>query len=453
MIEQDDDVTSVEHHVRVLTETALEAARERAACEATVERARETLERSQRELPQAERFAKEQRQAQNDAIRGRAELEHRLAELVESEDLTRQRRLQAEQRAQGFRAAAAFAAAGRAEADGGGDADRVDRERMVEERATREASTAEARAAEELAEETKLARLRSEIETHVEAERALESEIAADRANAEAQVAALREAIERASFELHEAEVNLARLDADRDRLTQERTAAGERLREIGMRARTEIEARIAELRAQENAIAAAREEQERLLAALVENDRAVEAEAETEAQAQAQAPATAVAAQHNDDATAVEPSAAAAAVEPAPPPEPHFSTMSFTTGLQPREAPAPERQPAAEAGEAADDRSVRSLIGNSLIGSIFTRRKPVEEPVEDEGPSISERIARDFGLLGGDENDAPAAAFDAEHVTEPAQPQVAAIPEAVHTAPVQPALPHMVATPDDAAR
>src|ERR1700722_15471422 len=106
MVEQD-DLTTIEQHVRELTEGALAAARERADCEAAIAKAREALEIARTDLPAAERFAKEQRQAQNDAIRGRADLEHRLAELIENEDLTRQRRQQAEQRAQGFRAAAA----------------------------------------------------------------------------------------------------------------------------------------------------------------------------------------------------------------------------------------------------------------------------------------------------------------------------------------------------------
>jgi hypothetical protein len=416
MVEHDmvehDDVVSIEHHVRELTEHALETARERAACERAVISARAELEAAERELPSAEREAKERRQSQNDAIRGRAELEHRLAELIEAEDLTRARRQQAEQRAQSFRAAAAFASTGRVEAEATSDAERADRERLVEDRATREAAAAEARATEELAEETKIGRHRAEIETHVDAERALESEIASDRANAEARVASFRETIERTSFAVHEAEVNLARIAADRDRLAEERAAAGQHLKAIGDRARVEIEQRIAMLREQEATLASLRAEQERLLAALVDNERRLEPAPEPEPvdEPVAVAPAEttdepletvyerhAQSDEHNGD----DPPAPAQAE-----PGPHFSTVTFTT------APATPRSDA-QSRIAEPDYDERGPDFRSLLGNIFTRRKP-EEPVLDEGPSISERIARDFGLLGpadeaGDELSAPA--------------------------------------------
>lgn len=383
---ESDDIATIQHHVRELTESALEAARERAACEAAVKKSREALEAAQRELPEVERLAKERRQAQNDAIRGRADLEHRLAELIEAEDLTRARRQQAEQRAQGFRAAAAFAAASRSEAEAAQDADRVERERLVEERANREASTAEARAAEELAEETKIGRHRAEIETHVEAERALEAEIAADRASSEERFSALKETIENASFELHEATVNLERLDADHERLAHERALAGERLREIGQHARGSIEAKIAELRAQERELAMRREEQEELLASLTAPEEPVVAPE----------PDVVVAELSADAAGAAEPaSAGVESSEAVPPPEPHFSTVTFkTTGAVRDTAAHPPVEPGSSPDTSSDFRS--------LIGNIFTRRKTVEEP-EVEGPSIADRIARDFGLLGGE--------------------------------------------------
>jgi len=424
MVEQD-DLASVELHFRELTEQALDAARRRADCEAAVTRARDVLETSQRDLPIAERDAKERRQSQNDAIRGRAELEHRLAELVESEDLTRQRRQQADQRAQGFRAAAAFAAAGRLEAEGAGDLERAERERLVEDRATREAVTAETRAAEELAEETKINRHRTEIETHVEAERALEAEIAADRADAETRVTDLREAIESATFELREAEANLERLEADRERLVQERAQAAEQLREIGQRARVQIEAQIAELRAQEAEIAGRREEQERLLAVLLEAEKPSVLELEP-VTPQAEHPPSET---HDDTEHGSAPQAAAEAGTPEPAtepsaPEPHFSTVTFSA-LPPREG-VPARPAQGDYGSADDRSGVRSLIGN-----IFTRRKAVEEPVEDEGPTIAERIARDFGLLGASDDEVEAEAHAGEphageahagdaHATEP---------------------------------
>jgi chromosome segregation ATPase len=419
MVEQD-DLATIEQHVRELTEAALAAASERADCEAAIAKAREALEAAQTGLPAAERFAKEQRQAQNDAIRGRADLEHRLAELVENEDLTRQRRQQAEQRAQGFRAAAAFATAGHAEAEASGDTERISRERMVEERANREAATAETRAAEELGEETRLGRLRSEIETHVEAERALEAEIANDRANAEARLKALRETIEKATFELHEAEVNLERLDADHGRLAEERAAIGERLREVGMRARTQIEARIEDLRAQEAAIARQREEQERLLAALEENERSLNPQPEQAAEETVHA--SAVTEAHEQDTTlGTAANDEAPAEAPAPPHQPHFSTMSYTA-TQARDAARSANPPEAETPGNYDDRSgARSLRGNSLIGNIFARRRPVEEPVVEEGPSIADRIARDFGLLGSIEEEPEAPVAHAVPADEPA--------------------------------
>ncbi len=416
MVEHGDDVASIEYHVRELTEHALDAARERAACERAVATSRAELEAAERELPVAERMAKERRQAQNDAIRGRAELEHRLAELVEAEDLTRARRQQAEQRAQSFRAAAAFAATGRAEAEAKGDSERADRERLVEDRATREASAAEARATEELAEETKIGRHRAEIETHVDAERALESEIASDRSQAEARLAELRETIERASFALHEAEVSLERLDATRDRLAEERAKAGQQLKDIGSRARVAIEQRIEELRQQEAAIASQRAEQERLLAVLLENERALEPEPQPEPEPE---PVTAVAEYAAEDEPLaqdgpLETIRSAAPSDVAPQPEPaHFSTVTFTTSPSAPRDEAPPRPP-----DTTDDD--RSPDFRSLLGNIFTRRKP-EEPVVDEGPSIAERIARDFGLLGvSDEDEAEAAQVD-RHAEAPA--------------------------------
>jgi hypothetical protein len=439
-----DDVATIELHVRELTEHALVAARERAACEAALKNARETLAAAEKQLPEAEREAKERRQAQNDAIRGRAELEHRLTELIEAEDLTRARRQQAEQRAQGFRAAAAFAGAGRFEADAANDNERYERERLVEERATREAAAAEARASEELAEETKIGRHRAEIEAHVDAERALEAEIASDRTSAEALVVALREKIESATFAVHEAEVQLARLDADRDRLAQERAVATERLREVGMRACGEIEARIAALRSQELELVRRREEQERLLASLIASAAPPEPEPEPEHEIEpepAVEPGTLAAhADEEDDivpfdvttapstngshdphhaAQAGQATAAPAGdsvqetrAHEAPPPEPHFSTVTFKATPATRE-PAPQRTPEPPGGYGDDGPGFRSMIGN-----IFTRRKPVEEPILDEGPSIADRIARDFGLLGAADDD------DAEGDDQPGHAQ-----------------------------
>jgi hypothetical protein len=393
-----EDLAEIEQRLRDLTEHALEAARERAACETAADRARETLEAAHAELPVAERIAKERRQAQHDALRGRAELEHRFAELSEVEELTRARRLQAQQRAQGFRAAAAFAGAGRTEAEAGQEIERGQRERLVEERAAREAAAAEARASEELAEETKVGRHRAEIEKHLEAERALEAEIRSDRTGAEARVTTLRETIESASFELHEAQVNLERLNAERERLAKERALAGERLREVGARAREEIEARVRELRAKELEIALEREEQERLLAVLSQNEEPLEPEPQA---AHSEDDAVAALVDEADEHVAAESASPEVAAEP-PAPEPHFSTVTFTAHPPARDA-APASRAVPEAGYDHED------IGpdfRSLIGNIFTRRKAIEDPIEEAGPSIAERIARDFGNLGGSDDE-----------------------------------------------
>jgi hypothetical protein len=114
----------------------------------------------------------------------------------------------------------------------------------------------------------------------------------------------------------------------------------------------------------------------------------------------------------------------------PAPPPEPHFSTVTFKTTAAGRDAVSP---PPAEPSSAPDTPSdLRSLFGN-----IFTRRKAVEEP-EDEGPSIADRIARDFGLLGG-EPEEPEAETSAVNGAAPvaegnrATVSIASHPEAAH--------------------
>jgi hypothetical protein len=496
MVERD-DVSSIQQQVRELSDNAVVSVRERAALELAVSEAKQALEAAKAELPVAERLAKERRSAQVDAVRGRAELERRLADLVESEALSRARRQQAEQRAQGFKAAAAFSAMARAEAEAAGDAIRADRERLVEERALREGSTADARAAEELAEETRIGKLRLEVAGHVKAEREIESAIASEREVFESRVAALRTKIERAGMELHEAEANLARIDADRNRLTAERAQADERLREVSKRARAEVEARIAELRAAEANLARERAEQEKLLATLIESEKRAERERHdverVEAKRLEEEQAALVQQRERDAAEAAQQAAAAEAAAPsaaqahaevaadvAPtvqptvaeethaPAETHAATngKSQIHDVEPAgglldfsklgdysdeaiqaEVDAHDDSPvvkiearptavspdhytindddsesvanykrALAAGAANrntnDDELDEQLIPGfkSFIGNIFTRAKPAhheEEPEPSEEPpesaSIADRIARDFGLLGGD--------------------------------------------------
>jgi len=405
-----DDVSSIEKKVRKLTANMMAIARERAAHEAAVESARETLERAQAELPAVEATAKERRRSQHDARRGRAELERQLRDLLDAEGLARARRLQCEQRAQSFRAAAAFAASARADALAMHDEGRAERERLVEERALREAAAGDSRASEELAEEQKLAALRSEIETHVTAERELEATLGAERDRADQRARTLRETIERAKDSLREATARLEEIDSDRDRLEGERVEAGTRLREVGTRARGEIEARIDALRDAQRQVVAELEEQERLLATMITNEERAAREALDEqnererrelheraaraafeaAPQPAYAPAASAAPAANAaNAAQAASSAAPQAVTAAPPEQPSVSRR-----------PKPELQPASVRHDEASG-GLRNLFDN-----VLRRRKPaMEEPVDD-GPSVADRIARDFGLLSPTGND-----------------------------------------------
>jgi hypothetical protein len=432
-----DDVTTIERRFRELSESAREGARELAHCEAAVDRARETLERAKRDLAISERTAKERRQAQHDAVRGRAELERRLAELTEAESVARSRRQQAEQRAEGFRAAAAFAASSRSEANGTQDPDRFERERLVEDRAIREAAAAEARAAEALAEETKIGRLRAEIAGHVEAERDIEQSIARERADAERRIAELQATIETVTAELAAAQEEWDRLLADRDRRERERAEADQQLHEVSRRARDEIEARIAELKAIELGAARERAEKERLLAELIGAERAAEkelAEAKRREAMELARERRRDARLHDDvvhpfedrsvlhvaDLAALEAEterAAAAAEAP-------------SNGVAHRNADAPHdrssngmssdegygvssdgiasaysasgdalRDDAFDCPSADHDERLPGL--RSFFGKLSFRRQAEEPPTVEEGPSVAERIARDFGLLG----------------------------------------------------
>jgi hypothetical protein len=149
-----------------------------------------------------------------------------------------------------------------------------------------------------------------------------------------------------------------------------------------------------------ELAIAKEREEQERLLAVLAQSEEPSEPEPEPQAvhsESDAVAP---VADETDEQATAASASSDAAAELPAP--EPHFSTVTFTAHPPARDGAAP-RPPESHAAYDGED------IGpdfRSLIGNIFTRRKATEEPLEEAGPSIAERIARDFGNLGASDDE-----------------------------------------------
>jgi len=211
--------------------------------------------------------------------------------------------------------------------------------------------------------------------------------------------------------------------------LSAERAAAGQQLREIGERARGEIERRIADLREREAALANERDEQERLLAVLVENERPLEPEPEPAA-----APVVATDENHalaqDGQSGAAEAAANARGDVAEPPAQPHFSTVTFTTApSSPRRDPPHPPEPSYE-DHGPDFRS--------LLGNIFTRRKP-EEPIVDEGPSISERIARDFGLLGVSDEDEEAAETAA--TPETAVAGVAGVAE-LHHAPDAPDTP-----------
>ena len=385
--------------IRELTRATIDIARERAELERTLDLARVRLDEARAELPVAERTAKMRRQSQLDAVRGRADLERRLQTLLESEALTRTRRQQAEQRAQGFRAAATFAASGRAESDGPDaavDPERNERERLVEARAIREASAAEARAAEERAEEQKIGKLRAELEMHVAAEREVELGFATERDEAEHRNLELREIIDRTTIEIGAWELALERLASEAAHIAQERAAISEAVDDDRRASREIMEARILELREIESAAIAERGQLEAMIAELVTSE-----DAEREARLAL------------DDAT-IAPSDAVASVT-VPIAEKAVSTPLYvarpaatkpTEKVKTESFIRPSRAPVSAPKSATNEELIPGL--KSLVGNIFTRaKKPDAIPEVAEPPessSIADRIARDFGLLGGDQ-------------------------------------------------
>ena len=393
--------------MRELTRATIDIARERVELEREIATARVRLDEARAELPIAERTAKTRRQAQLDAVRGRADLEKRLQNLVESEALARTRRQQAEQRAQGFRAAATFAASGRAESDADATPDpaRNERERLVEARANREAGAAEARAAEERVEEQKVGKLRAELEMHVAAEREVELGFATERDAAEGRNIELREIIERTSIEIGAWEFAVERLADEAAHVAERRAAISEAVDDDRRASRAVMEARILELREFEAAALAERTQLEAMIADLVANEVA-------EREASLALEHAAIAQPGTDDVADV---AVAEMAAKAPNPGPEKPKVPLYVARPATAKPAnkvktesfmrPGRSVAPVAKAATDEELIPGL--KSLVGTIFTRTKkpaPVAEVVEPpESSSIADRIARDFGLLGGD--------------------------------------------------
>ena len=397
-----------EQHIRDLTRATIDIARERAELEGTLTLARVRLDEARAELPVAEHTAKMRRQSQLDAVRGRADLERRLQTLIESEALARTRRQQAEQRAQGFRAAATFAASGRAESDGSDaavDPERNERERLVEARAIREASAAEARAAEERAEEQKIGKLRAELEMHVAAEREVELGFATERAQAEHRNIELREIIDRTTIEIEACELAVERLASEAAHVAEQRAAISEAVDDDRRASREIMEARILELRAIESAAISERGQLEAMIADLITSENAErEARLALENATIARSDPAAIA------ATVAEPATIVPSSEPEKPKAPLY--VARPTAAKPSEKVKtesfirPGRAPAPVPKSGTDEELIPGL--KSLVGNIFTRAKkpePIPEVVEPmESSSIADRIARDFGLLGGDQ-------------------------------------------------
>jgi hypothetical protein len=398
------DVARLESAIRDLARDAAHAREERSACDAAIARARDDLERANAALLDAERLAKEYRRARHETVRGRAELEHRRATILESEGLTRSRAERAEGLAHGYRGAASFATIAATEAEAAGDAERAGRERSVAERAARACAIAESRAAEERAEERKLANARAELDVHLAAEREVEATNGSDRIDAELRAHALHETIAVASAGLRDAEAALARAGERSERIAADALALRQRLRDATSNARGAIEERIVGLRRVEREAAAERLELERTLATLREDER--RAAREAGAPARIDGSATPV--------IATTPNPAVAASDDAPA---TMSPASLPAERRSEAEPVAARPPASivavperSVPRPADDELIPGLIG--LLGTIFSRRgTPPERPrvaSGDESTSIADRIARDFGWIGEGPTEGP---------------------------------------------
>jgi hypothetical protein len=412
-----DDPALVERTLHDLATAAQNVAGERAARERVIATTRAALDAVRADLTVTERAAKQQRQAQIDAVRGRADIERRLHDLGVAEALARTRRQHAEQKALGFRAAATFAASGRADAEGASDGDRTEHERLAEARATHEASAAESRAAEERAREAEIGRLRAELELQVAAERDVEAAFTKERDDTERGVAGLRDTLERTAADLHEAEVLLERLASEAERISAERAGIEKVLHDSSRRTRENIKSRIAELRHIEADAASERAEQERLLASVIaqENDVAREIVWTEPVPAPPVAAAAPQPADQRAKLTFPQPLKTAASAPPAP--AKTKATESFV-----RPAPAPARRPVEKPAAGAHDELIPGL--KSLMSNVFARKKTgvPPAPVVEAGSSAADRIARDFGLLGATA-ETPAAAPSATTAPAPEEP------------------------------
>lgn len=409
------ELASIEEQVLQLTTTAIRAAKERADCEASLASLQRTLERAQAELPEAELLAKRKRQEEHATVRGRADLERRISDLLEAEQLARARAHQAEQRAASFRSAATFSGAARKEAEANGDAARVERERSVEERALQELSSAEARAAEERESEAKITRQRESLESHAAAEGEIEAVLASEREAAERRCADLAAIISRTKGEILEAQQNVKRFADDFEHLSSQREEVQGQIQAARHRARDQIEARVAQLRLTEESAQRERQEQERLLAAIDE----AAARAERQRIDAERAERIRLEREHADHERAererAERERASSRPKVTVAHEGQWGTASAprsstASEVPPPQVPAANRNPSPAALPPfpdGDEATSRPLFG------WFVRRQATTLPAqsdEPEGPSVADRISRDFGLLAGDGGDQHAA-------------------------------------------
>jgi len=378
---------------RDIDDSLLQAKKDRTAGEATVTEARRSFAVAQAQLAEAERYAKGRRQALNATTRARIELERRFGELNEAEAVARARRQQSEQRAKGLAAAAAFAAQARLDAEEAGDHERAEKERLVEERATKQAAASESRVLHDLADERKISALRAEVEGHISAEREMEATLTRARGEAEARIEDLRRRVEHASEAVDAAELALQHVDGEHQRLMHERTLADQQAREQQRQQRTEIESRIAQLRAAERAAASQRQESERALAQLLDNPADAQPPVAETPRHQTVTPAP-----EPVTTNAIPPAVAASAAE--------------TTGQGTSDA---VRRPASVSANGAGrpapidvDTIFPAMSG--IVRNLFGRAKRAPEPIAEpeDGTSVADRIARDFGLLGHSEPTPP---------------------------------------------
>jgi len=282
------------------------------------ERAQAALNAAQSRLPITEATAREKRRLRAEAAERRTELEHRIGDARAREAAAQSRREQIEQGAASFRAAQAFAAAAKSAAEASGDRERAQRERMVEDRAAYEASLLEERAGRDRTSDARLTAERVGLEALLAAEREREATLTRERDSAEATISLIRGEIAAAQADVERASRTIAPSAPAPALATPIAPQPPER-----SAARIQLEATIAELREGERKIIAQRTDAERLLATLIENERARSVAEPAQSQPRWTEPAFPVFEEPRQAAPAgaAEPAPAAKTPEPPPPP------------------------------------------------------------------------------------------------------------------------------------